>query len=75
MKLYKEVPLEEGRFVQYVGVYVLDWKKEWGPSEIGFIEVSSDEIRDNWNSIVDNEYIYNDLKDDEVELQAYLNNQ
>jgi hypothetical protein len=45
-KLYKAVQLEEGQLIQYVGVYILDWKKEWGPAEIGFIEVDLDDTDD-----------------------------
>jgi len=65
MKLYKQVPLEEGQFVQYVGVYILDWKKEFGPAEIGFIEIDSDEIIGNWKTIVDDEYMEDEKQFDE----------
>lgn len=65
MKLYKEVPLEEGQLVQYVGVYILNWQREWGQADIGFVEVNSDEIRDNWKNIVDEEYIYSEKQFDE----------
>ena len=43
MTLYKKVELEEGVLVQYVGVYVLHWQKEWGKPEIGFVEVENEE--------------------------------
>jgi len=37
--LYKRVELKDGVEVQFVGVYVLKWKKEWGQPEVGFVEV------------------------------------
>jgi len=37
--LYKMVELKEGVLVQYVGVYVLRWQKEWGEPTVGFVEV------------------------------------
>jgi hypothetical protein len=36
--LYKQVELEEGNYVQYLGVYVLRWQKEWGEPQVGFVE-------------------------------------
>jgi len=36
-KIFK--PIKEGDSVQYVGVYVLEWKKEWGRPEVGFAEI------------------------------------
>lgn len=41
--LYKSVDLEEGNLVQYLGVYVLNWKQEWGPPTVGFAEADSEE--------------------------------
>lgn len=43
MGLYKMVNLIEGELVQFVGVYVLKWRKEWGEPEVGFIEIDKDE--------------------------------
>lgn len=43
MTLYKMVKLKEGVLVQYVGVYVLKWQKEWGKPSVGFVEVEEDE--------------------------------
>lgn len=39
---YKIVELEEGVSVQYLGVYVLKWRREWGEPEVGFVEVDDD---------------------------------
>lgn len=36
--LYQMVELEEGVDVQYLGVYALKWKREWGPPSVGFVE-------------------------------------
>ncbi len=36
MIIYKEVELKEGNPVQYVGVYLLRWRQEWGQPTIGF---------------------------------------
>ena len=38
MMLYRKVKLKAGAPVQYVGVYVLHWKKNWGEPEAGFVE-------------------------------------
>lgn len=38
---YKIVEIKNGNStepVQYVGVYVLNWQKEWGEPEYGFVE-------------------------------------
>ena len=37
---YNRVELEEGAQVQFVGVYVLHWDREWGQPEVGFVENS-----------------------------------
>jgi hypothetical protein len=37
-KCYTMVDLVEGTPVQYVGVYVLSWRPEWGRPEVGFVE-------------------------------------
>lgn len=39
---YKMVELKEGIEVQYVGVYVLRWQKEWGEPQVGFVEDDGD---------------------------------
>jgi len=38
------VKLEEGAEVQFVGVYVLHWRPEWGQPEYGFVEVSLGDV-------------------------------
>lgn len=41
MELYKAVEIKDGNStepVQYVGVYALNWQKEWGEPEIAFVE-------------------------------------
>lgn len=51
---YKAVQIKDGDStepVQYVGVYVLNWQKEWGIPEIGFVEdepidITEEEILD-----------------------------
>jgi len=43
MALYKMVELKDGVLVQYVGVYVLQWQKEWGKPQVGFVEVEEKE--------------------------------
>lgn len=40
--LYKQVELKEGVPVQYLGVYVLRWRPEWGEPTVGFVEVEED---------------------------------
>lgn len=35
---YKKVKLEEGVQVQFLGVYVLHWQRNWGKPEVGFVE-------------------------------------
>jgi len=39
--LYKRVELKEGNEVQYLGVYVLRWQREWGEPSVGFVETTS----------------------------------
>lgn len=36
--IYKMVDLVEGTPMQYVGVYLLKWRQEWGQPEVGFVE-------------------------------------
>ena len=43
-RLYRAVPLEDGEYVQYVGVYVLKWRAEWGKPTIGFVEAGFVEL-------------------------------
>ena len=43
MTLFKAVELKDGADVQYVGVYILKWRPEWGKPTIGFIEYESPE--------------------------------
>ena len=38
-RLYKQVDLKDGEYLQYVGIYALKWQQEWGMPEIGFVEV------------------------------------
>jgi len=40
--VWRMVPLEDGQPVQYVGVYVLRWRQEWGEPEVGFAEEAND---------------------------------
>lgn len=40
--MYKKVELDEGTPVQYVGMYILRWKPEWGKPEVGFVEADVD---------------------------------
>lgn len=42
-RLYKQVELKDGVIVQYVGVYVLRWRQEWGEPTVGFVEVDDEE--------------------------------
>ena len=44
MRLFKMVKLEEGVDVQFVGVYVLRWRPEWGEPQVGFVEVDTEEV-------------------------------
>lgn len=37
--IYKAVELEEGVQVQFLAVYALRWRPEWGEPKIGFIEI------------------------------------
>ena len=41
--LVEMVELEEGVEVQWVGVYVLKWRPEWGQPTVGFREVEEEE--------------------------------
>ena len=45
----KRVELEDGVEVQWVCIYVLRWKPEWGKPDFGLIEVDEDE-EDNENN-------------------------
>ena len=39
-KLYRIIaPLVEGEPTQYLGVYILNWRREWGEPTVGFVEV------------------------------------
>ena len=40
---YKMVDLKDGVIVQYVGVYVLKWKPEWGQPSVGFVEINEED--------------------------------
>lgn len=42
---YELVKLQEGVKVQYLAVYALNWRQEWGEPEVGFVEaeISSEE--------------------------------
>lgn len=39
-------PLKDGDEVQYVGVYVLRWRPEWGTPTVGFVHQDDDKIRE-----------------------------
>lgn len=44
---YKAVEIKDGNsteLVQYVGVYVLNWKREWGKPEMGFVEIDTEPV-------------------------------
>lgn len=38
IQMYNKVELNEDVLVQYVGVYILNWKSEWGEPSVGFVE-------------------------------------
>lgn len=40
--LYKQVELKDGVPVQYLGVYILKWRQEWGEPSVGFVPVEDD---------------------------------
>lgn len=44
MRLFQAVEIKEGMVVQFVGVYALRWRPEWGEPQIGFVEITSEEI-------------------------------
>jgi hypothetical protein len=35
---YKMVDLKDGEPIQYLGVYLLQWKSEWGDPTFGLVE-------------------------------------
>ena len=37
-RLYKRLELIEGEPVQFLGVYALRWRPEWGEPTVGFVE-------------------------------------
>lgn len=42
--LYRMVrPLRNGEPVQYLGVYALRWRPEWGPPQVGFVEAKEED--------------------------------
>lgn len=41
--LYRQVELKEGELVQFVGVYVTRWQREWGEPTVGFVQVDEAE--------------------------------
>jgi len=45
MTYYKQVELEEGELVQFVGTYVTRWNYSAGPPQVGFVEVDWEEQR------------------------------
>ena len=50
MKMFKGFEPEEGKLVQYLGVYVLNWRPEWGEPGIAFIE--DDEVEEIIDSLL-----------------------
>lgn len=42
--IYKAVELEEGVQVQFLAVYALRWRPEWGEPKIGFVEIDDNLI-------------------------------
>lgn len=44
MRLFKMIELEEGVPVQFLAVYALHWRPEWGEPEYGFIEVGCTDV-------------------------------
>jgi len=46
-QLYRKIePLKEGQLVNYVGVYVVQWKPSMGVPTVGFIEVDDHPTND-----------------------------
>lgn len=50
--LYKAVPLEDGNELQYLGVYVLRWKREWDDPTIGFVELDTAVVIESVESLI-----------------------
>ena len=50
--LYKAVPLEDGEELQYLGVYVLKWRREWGDPAIGFVELDTAAVIESVESLI-----------------------
>ncbi len=50
--LYKAVPLEDGEELQYLGVYVLKWQREWGDPAIGFVELDMAAVIESVESLI-----------------------
>jgi len=50
MKMFKGFEPEEGKLAQYLGVYVLNWRPEWGEPPIAFIE--DDEVEEIIDSLL-----------------------
>ena len=46
--LYKQVPLEEGQEIVYVGVHVINWQPEWGEPTVGFVPVDDPDEEEYW---------------------------
>ena len=42
--LFKRVELTEGTLVQYLGVYALKWRPEWGEPQAGFNSIDSEAV-------------------------------
>ena len=42
MTYYRQVPLDEGQLIQFVGCYVLKWPYETGDPTIGFVPIEDE---------------------------------
>ncbi len=61
--LYKAVPLEDGEELQYLGVYVLKWQREWGDPAIGFVELDTESVVESLEDLI-NTVVFREEKAD-----------
>ena len=74
MTLYKLVDLEEGELVNYVGVYVTRWQREWGQPAVGFVEVEpSVDMAVRWCEICDFAGLETDASTEDVLEKLFPN--
>ncbi len=63
--IVEKIDLEEGEQVQWVGVYILKWRPEWGQPTVGFREKGAcvwvyDSAYDVWKTTCEETFVFTD---------------